>query len=337
MIEIEASAEKGAGDVGGVGGVGVADELACVAPGSLSARRAEVAALLRFGAQFRLVAGRVCAEASVESARVAGRLRKGLADLCGDTAGLSVVPAGTQSSLYVVRVRDAAMLVQRVGLLDRTGRLVQGLPAWIVAGRAGDAAAAWRGAFMAAGALSITAGRYPKVQVDCPALEAAQSLAGLARRLGVAAKVDESSTGYRVTVRDGQAVERLLEQMGAHAARQAVRQALASCPPPPSPRRGGPDANRRRAAEAAAVTVARVQQALAVLNDTAPGELLAAGHLRLEHPNVSLEELGRLATPPMTKDTINGRIRRLLRAGELARQATPAGETVPGLAAAVSA
>ncbi len=37
-----------------------------------------------------------------------------------------------------------------------------------------------------------------------------------------------------------------------------------------------------------------------------------AGDLRLEHKQASLEELGQLADPPLTKDAIAGRIRRLL-------------------------
>jgi hypothetical protein len=43
-----------------------------------------------------------------------------------------------------------------------------------------------------------------------------------------------------------------------------------------------------------------------------PDHLAVAGKLRLEHKQASLEELGALADPPMTKDAIAGRIRRLL-------------------------
>ena len=43
-----------------------------------------------------------------------------------------------------------------------------------------------------------------------------------------------------------------------------------------------------------------------------PDQLAAAGKLRVEHWQASLEELGRLADPPMTKDAVAGRIRRLL-------------------------
>jgi DNA-binding protein WhiA len=48
------------------------------------------------------------------------------------------------------------------------------------------------------------------------------------------------------------------------------------------------------------------------LGDDAPDHLLQAGRLRMEHANASLEELGALADPPMTKDAVAGRIRRLL-------------------------
>jgi DNA-binding transcriptional regulator WhiA len=37
-----------------------------------------------------------------------------------------------------------------------------------------------------------------------------------------------------------------------------------------------------------------------------------AGELRLQHKAASLDELGHLASPPMTKDAVAGRIRRLL-------------------------
>ena len=46
--------------------------------------------------------------------------------------------------------------------------------------------------------------------------------------------------------------------------------------------------------------------------DDVPDHLAEAGRLRIDHRQASLEELGALADPPMTKDAIAGRIRRLL-------------------------
>ena len=72
------------------------------------------------------------------------------------------------------------------------------------------------------------------------------------------------------------------------------------------------DANLRRSARAAVAAGARVQRALEILGDDLPEHLAEAGRLRLEHKQASLEELGQLAVPPMTKDAVAGRIRRLL-------------------------
>ncbi len=55
-----------------------------------------------------------------------------------------------------------------------------------------------------------------------------------------------------------------------------------------------------------------MHRALEVLGDDIPDHLLIAGRLRLQHHQASLDELGQLADPPMTKDAIAGRIRRLL-------------------------
>ena len=72
------------------------------------------------------------------------------------------------------------------------------------------------------------------------------------------------------------------------------------------------DANLRRSARAAVAAGARVERALEILGDDVPDHLREAGQLRLAHKQASLEELGQLADPPMTKDAVAGRIRRLL-------------------------
>jgi DNA-binding protein WhiA len=72
------------------------------------------------------------------------------------------------------------------------------------------------------------------------------------------------------------------------------------------------DANLRRSARAAVAAGARAQRALEILGDEVPDHLKLAGTLRVEHRQASLEELGQLHEPALTKDAIAGRIRRLL-------------------------
>ena len=68
----------------------------------------------------------------------------------------------------------------------------------------------------------------------------------------------------------------------------------------------------RRSERDASLAAARVRAALAVLGADAPAHLLDTGRLRLAHPQATLEQLGARADPPMSKDAVAGRIRRLL-------------------------
>jgi len=70
--------------------------------------------------------------------------------------------------------------------------------------------------------------------------------------------------------------------------------------------------NLHHSTKTAITAGARVKRALEILGDEAPQHLIEAGRLRIKHRQASLEELGQAADPPLTKDAIAGRIRRLL-------------------------
>ena len=118
----------------------------------------------------------------------------------------------------------------------------------------------------------------------------------------------------RVVVRDGDAIGALLTRLGAHESvlaweeRRMRREVRATA----NRLANFDDANLRRSARAAVAAGARVQRALEILGEEVPEHLAAAGRLRMEHKQASLEELGSLADPPLTKDAVAGRIRRLL-------------------------
>ena len=171
----------------------VKDELSRLVVNSVTARRAEVASLLRFAGGLHIVAGRVVVEAEVDLGSIARRLRKDIYDLYGYNAVVHVLSASgiRKSTRYVVRVaQDGEALARQTGLLDLRGRPVRGLPAQVVGGSVGDAEAAWRGAFLAHGSLTEP-GRSSALEVSCPGPEAALALVGAARRLGVSAKARE--------------------------------------------------------------------------------------------------------------------------------------------------
>ena len=219
-----------------------------------------------------------------------------------------------KTSRYVVRVsKEGEALARQTGLLDVRGRPVRGLPAQVVGGSIADAEAAWRGAFLAHGSLTEP-GRSSALEVSCPGPEAALALVGAARRLGIAAKAREVRGTDRVVVRDGEAIGALLTRMGAHGTRMVWEERRLRREVRATANRlaNFDDANLRRSARAAVAAAARVERALEILSDEVPDHLAAAGKLRVLHRQASLEELGQLADPPMTKDAVAGRIRRLL-------------------------
>ncbi|MEI6364079.1 MAG: DNA-binding protein WhiA [Actinomycetes bacterium] len=294
----------------------VKDELARLEVTKVCCRKSEVSTLLRFGGALHIVGGRIVVEAELDTGAAARRLRKDIAEIYGHPSDLSVIsPSGIRKgNRYVVRVtNDGELLARQTGLIDGKGRPIRGIAPQVVSGATCDAEAAWRGAFLAHGSLTEP-GRSSALEITCPGPEAALALVGSARRLGVVAKSREVRGVDRVVLRDGDAIGQLLIRLGAHESvlaweeRRLRREVRATA----NRLANFDDANLRRSARAAVVAGARVKRALEILGEDIPDHLLEAGRLRTEHSQASLEELGALADPPMTKDAIAGRIRRLL-------------------------
>ncbi|NYI77934.1 DNA-binding protein WhiA [Nocardioides panzhihuensis] len=279
-------------------------------------RKAEVASTLRFAGGIHIVAGRIVVEAELDTGLAARRLKRDIADVFGHEAEVALIQASglRKGSRYIVRVvKDGEALARQTGLLDQRGRPVRGLPPAVVSGGACDAVAAWRGAFLAHGSLTEP-GRSSSMEVTCPGSESALALVGVARRIGISAKPREVRGVDRVVIRDGDAIGQLLTRLGAHESlmaweeRRMRREVRATA----NRLANFDDANLRRSARAAVAAGARVERALEILGDDIPDHLRQAGKLRLEHKQASLEELGQLHDPVLTKDAIAGRIRRLL-------------------------
>ena len=291
-------------------------ELSSVQVTKSCCRKAEVSSMLRFAGGLHIVAGRIVVEAELDTGAAARRLRRDIAEIYGHPSEVLVVASNglKKGTRYVVRVvRAGEALARQTGLLDGRGRPVRGLPPQVVSGAGCDSVAAWRGAFLAHGSLTEP-GRSSALEVTCPGPEAALALVGAARRLGIPAKARDVRGVDRVVIRDGDAIGALLTRLGAHESllaweeRRMRREVRASA----NRLANFDDANLRRSARAAVAAGARVERALEILGDEVPDHLRQAGELRLEHKQASLEELGALHQPPLTKDAIAGRIRRLL-------------------------
>lgn len=294
----------------------VKSELATVPVLKPESRRAEIATMLRFAGGIHLVSGQIVVEGEFDTGNAARRLRAGIRELYDFDCDIIVVNSSgmRRGTRYVVRqVRRGEDLARLTGLIGARRVPVRGLPAQIVGGSLEDQVAAWRGAFLARGSLTEP-GRSMALEITCPSSESALALVGAARRLGIGAKAREVRQMDRVVVRDGDAISELLTRMGANESvlaweeRRMRREVRASA----NRLANFDDANLRRSARAAVAAGARVERALEILGEDIPDHLRSAGELRLSHRDASLEELGRLHVPPLTKDAVAGRIRRLL-------------------------
>jgi DNA-binding protein WhiA len=294
-------------------------ELIKLRPSKAELRLAELSVILRFTSSVVDINATKIFEAEFESSQLAVRVKSEIKELFGidsrvDILHASGVRKSARHNLRVSNQADLLLLVRKTGLYYPTGKPVRGIHSSFVSDSVEVAASVWRGALLAHGSLTDP-GRTASLEVSCPSNEAASSLVGLAKRLGIpGAKSREVRGVHRVVIREGDDISKLLSLVGASSiqsrwdnlrAKREVRSVASRLA-------NFDDANLRRSAQAAVAAGARVARALEILGPDIPAHLKHAGELRLNHKQASLDELGHLATPPMTKDAVAGRIRRLL-------------------------
>lgn len=281
-----------------------------------SARMAELITLLRFAGGLRLKNGQLFMEIDLDHELTANAIRKLVHSIFGINSIATVVPPTAIRKTTSIRIEistGADLLVRNTGLLDAKRRPVRGLPHRLTTAPAEDLVGILRGAFLARGIVSDP-GRSQTIEIVAPSNEAAMALVGACGRCEISAKTRDVRGGFRVVIRDADAIGAFLTYIGASQSLEDWREARATRVVRQNANRlvNFDDANLRRSAQAAVAACARVERAFEILGDKVPAHLEYAGRLRLDHRDASLDELGHFAVPIMTKDAVAGRIRRLL-------------------------
>jgi DNA-binding transcriptional regulator WhiA len=295
------------------------NELSRVALGTPQLRGAEVSALVRLTDGLHVGAHGVVVEVQVDHEATARRVQRTM-------AGSGLRPRAHHGPVAGRYRPPARPLRPALGRPRRRGRGPPNgsagpsrTPGHRVAHTSGGRKRCGRRILVAwgvSGALVLN-GRTTALNVLCPGIETALALVGAARRLGINARRRDVSDQVWVTVRNAEATGELLDRMGApHAGQTCNHHQQRPSHPDGDAAHLLVQANARRSARAAAETTARVQWALAVLGEHVPEHLEVAGRLRIEHPTASLEELSLRCDPPMSKDAMAGRLRRLISTAE---------------------
>lgn len=295
----------------------VKKELVKVQPPTQGEQRAELAVILRLIGHISVTEHqRVIVDIEVDTEEIAHRLSQAFADLFHVPCRLTVLgadPAGPRRFLLHIS-EGTTRIIRQLNLADRRGRLIKGLPPSIIHGSKEELISAWRGAFLAHGSLADPA-RGSYLEITCPSHESAFALNGMAHRLGIGCKMRNSRGNYRVVIRDGRNIGILLDLIGAPGTYESWEEdrRLRGARREANRLANFDNANLKRSARAAVAATARVERAFEILeSEDIPDHLAAAGELRMENRFASLDELGNLSDPILTKDAIAGRIRRLL-------------------------
>ncbi len=295
----------------------VKDELSRVEGKRPCCERAELAALVRIEGTLHVTGPeRFRLEIATETAPVARKTIKLLHGLFGLKTELTVRRSVLhKTNNYLITVPDQPGLgdaLSGLGVLDESGLLAYGASPRVVK-RDCCAIAYLRGAFLGGGFVADPHGDF-HFELTAETPEMADDLVGLMARFGIDARVTQRRGLHAVYLKGAEPIVTFLALVGAHRAllRTEDVRIIKSMRNDVNRLVNAETANLQKSAEASAVQIGVIKR----LRDTKglenlPPALQELAELRLEHPDVSLRELGELAEPPLTKSAVYHRIRRL--------------------------
>jgi DNA-binding protein WhiA len=300
----------------------VKDELSRVDAKRDCCAKAELSALVRVEGTLHVTGPeRFRLEIATETSPVARKTIKLLHGVYGLKTELTVrrsvlhkannylISVGTQSNLTQV--------LNDLGILDDTLGLTYGVAPRLV--RKDCCAVAFlRGAFLGGGFVADPHGDF-HFELTAETEELADGLVALMARFDIEAKTIRRRKLWAVYLKGAEPIVDFLALVGAHRAllrTQDVR-IVKSMRSDVNRLVNAETANVQKSADAAVKQLERIRVlATAKGLDALPPALAELAYLRLEHPDVSLRELGELADPPLSKSAVYHRIRRIERLAE---------------------
>ena len=295
----------------------VKEELSRVETPRSCCPRAELAALMRVEGTIHIAGGeRFRLEMATETAPVARKAIKLMHSLYGLKTELTVrrsVLHKTNNYLITVPSQPAlAPALTDLGILDEAGGLTYGVPPRLV--RKDCCAVSYlRGAFLGGGFVADPHGDF-HFELTAETELHARDLVGLMARFGIEARVTRRRGLFAVYLKGAEPIVTFLALVGAHRAllRTEDVRIIKSMRNDVNRLVNAETANLQKSADAAIAQVEDIRY-LADLHGMSwlPPALQELARLRLDHPDVSIRELGEYAVPPLSKSAVYHRIRRI--------------------------
>ncbi|MDR0350365.1 MAG: DNA-binding protein WhiA [Coriobacteriales bacterium] len=290
----------------------IKDELSRLLPEHQACRKAELSALIRMQGA---LSGNYRLEITTETAPVARVVVRLLHDLYALKTEITTRRSVLHKTYnYLITVPGQLGLeaaIRDMGILTDSG-LELGIDPDLVR-KPCCAASYLRGAFLGGGFISNPQGDF-HFELACGHEALANGLVALLARLGIAARSTPRRGAWVVYSKGAEPISDFLALVGAHRGVLAMENVRVT----KSVRN---DVNRRLNAEMAnqAKSIDAAMEQLRAIRllvegrgiDSLPPALQELARLRLSHPDVSLRELGELASPPLSKSAVYHRVRRI--------------------------
>jgi cell division protein WhiA len=295
----------------------VKEELSRIEPKRQCCLKAELAALVRIEGTLHITGReRYRLEIATETAPVARKTIKllhGLYDLKTElTVRRSVLHKTNNYLITVVSQPRLPQALNELGILDDALTLTYGISPRLVR-RDCCAIAYLRGAFLGGGFVADPHGDF-HFELTAETVEMAEDLRALMGRFGIHAKVTQRRGLHAVYLKGAEPIVTFLALVGAHRAllRTEDVRIVKSMRNDVNRLVKAETANLQKSAQAAMVQIEAIRMLEATRGlESLPRALRELAALRLEHPEVSLRELGELADPPLSKSAVYHRIRRI--------------------------
>lgn len=295
----------------------VKEELSRIEPTRQCCLRAELAAIVRIEGTLHITGReRYRLEIATETAPVARKAIKllhGLYDLKTElTVRRSVLH---KTNNYLITVPNQPRLspaLSELGILDEGTGFTLGILPRIVR-RDCCAVSYLRGAFLGGGFVADPHGDF-HFELTAETEQLAHDLAALMERFEIVAKVSQRRGLYTVYLKGAEPIVTFLALVGAHRAllRTEDVRIMKSMRNDVNRLVNAETANLQKTAEAALSQIEAIRLLDEVRGiENLPPALQELARLRLEHPDVSLRELGELADPPLSKSAVYHRVRRI--------------------------
>lgn len=299
----------------------VKNELARLKQGRKCCQKAELTAFLRFSGSINISGKNISLNVITANPAVARRIFKLFKRLFGLNSELIVRRKSRlqKNNVYLIRIARTGRIFNVLGQLGllKDGVLCRELPEAVHRKKC-CRRAYLRGAFLAAGSISNPESSY-HLEIYTDYQQHADDLAAVAATFGLQAKVKSRKNKYLVYIKDSEQIVEFLNVIGAHnallnfenvrilkALRNQVNRLV-----------NFETANMNKTVDASVrqletIRVIEEKIGLSALDEP----LREVARLRLAHPEASLQELGAMLEPPLTKSGVNHRLRRLEKIGK---------------------